>query len=193
MTSGGKPRSSRTRGISASTSFMRFSAPCSLSWLARLEIIPPGTWLTCTRVSTAVNSLSNWWYFLRTAWKYMPISWISDRSRPVSYSLPLSAATIDSVPGWLVPQAKLEIAVSIWSAPASMAFSWHIEPRPAVSWLWMKTGRSISAFSALTSSAVAKGVSSPAMSLMAMESMPMACMALPWATNAATVCTGLVV
>lgn len=60
-------RSSRTRGISASTSFMRLRAPCSLSWLARLEIMPPGTWLTCTRVSTEVNSLSNWWYFLRTA------------------------------------------------------------------------------------------------------------------------------
>ncbi|MNE59313.1 hypothetical protein D3C80_1543990 [compost metagenome] len=66
VTSGGKPRSSRTRGISANTSLMRCRAPCSFSWLARLDIMPPGTWLTCTRVSTEVNSLSNWWYFLRT-------------------------------------------------------------------------------------------------------------------------------
>ncbi|MNN67460.1 hypothetical protein D3C81_1830940 [compost metagenome] len=73
----------------------------------------------------------------------------------MSNSLPLSAATIDSVPGWLVPQAKLEMAVSMWSAPASMALSWHMEPMPAVSWEWMKIGRSISAFSACTSSAVA--------------------------------------
>lgn len=111
----------------------------------------------------------------------------------MSNSLPLSAATIDSVPGWLVPQARLEMAVSIWSAPASMALSWHIAPRPAVSWLWMNTGRSTSLFSALTSSKVAYGVSRPAMSLMAMESMPIACMALAWATKASVVCTGLVV
>ena len=134
---------------------MRPSAPCSFSWLARLDIIPPGTWLTCTRVSTAVNSLSNWWYFLRTAWKYMPISWISSRSRPVSNGVPRRAATIDSVPGWLVPQAKLEMAVSMWSAPASMALSWHMAPMPEVSWLCTNTGRSTSALSALTSSKVA--------------------------------------
>ena len=43
VTSGGNPKSSRTRGISANTSFMRLSAPCSLSWFDRFEIMPPGT------------------------------------------------------------------------------------------------------------------------------------------------------
>ncbi|MDT4876652.1 hypothetical protein D3C84_499060 [compost metagenome] len=73
----------------------------------------------------------------------------------MSYSLPRRAATIDSVPAWLVPQAKLEMAVSIWVAPFSIAFIWHIEAWPAVSWQWMKTGSDCSAFSALTSSPVA--------------------------------------
>jgi len=40
--------------------------------------------------------------------KYIPISCSSSRSRPVSKGVPRSAATIDSVPGWLVPQAMLE-------------------------------------------------------------------------------------
>ena len=52
-------------------------------------------------------------------------------------------------------EAKLEMAVSIWSAPASMALSWHMAPMPAVSWLCTNTGRSTSALSALTSSKVA--------------------------------------
>ncbi len=134
---------------------MRFSAPCSLSWLARLEIIPPGTWLTCTRVSTPVNSLSNWWYFLRTAWKYMPISWISSKSRPVSNGVSRRAATMDSVPGWLVPQAMLEMAVSMRSAPFSTAFSWHMLATPAVSWECTTTSSGSASFSALTSSPVA--------------------------------------
>ncbi|MNP37567.1 hypothetical protein D3C76_1310250 [compost metagenome] len=100
---------------------------------------------------------------------------------------------MDSVPGWLVPQAMLEMAVSMLSAPFSTPFSWHMLATPAVSWEWMNTGRLSSAFSAFTSSPVAKGVSRPAMSLMAMESTPIAAMALAWATKASMVCTGLVV
>ena len=71
---------------------------------------------------------------------------------------------MDSVPGWLVPQAMLEMAVSMWSAPFSMALSWHMLATPAVSWEWMNTGRSTLSFRALTRSPVAKGVSRPAMS-----------------------------
>ena len=44
VTSGGKPTSARTIGISSSTSGSRSSALCSLSWLSRLLIMPPGTW-----------------------------------------------------------------------------------------------------------------------------------------------------
>jgi hypothetical protein len=58
---------------------------------------------------------------------------------------------------------------------------------------WMNTGSDCSAFSALTSSPVAYGVSRPAMSLIATESQPMASICLACATNASMVCTGLVV
>ena len=44
VTRGGKPKSSRTRGTSAITSSIRWSAFCSLSCEARFEIMPPGTW-----------------------------------------------------------------------------------------------------------------------------------------------------
>ena len=44
VTSGGNPTSARTIGISSSTSGRRSSAFCSLSWLSRLLIMPPGTW-----------------------------------------------------------------------------------------------------------------------------------------------------
>ncbi len=100
---------------------------------------------------------------------------------------------MDSVPGWLVPQAMLEIAVSMRSAPFSTALSWHMLATPAVSWECTTTSSGSASFSALTSWPVAYGVSRPAMSLMAMESTPMSAMALPWATKASMVCTGLVV
>ncbi|MCY1420086.1 hypothetical protein D9M71_356970 [compost metagenome] len=103
------------------------------------------------------------------------------------------AATIDSVPGWLVPQAMLEMAVSIRSAPFSIALSWHMLATPAVSWECTTTSSGRASFRALTRSPVAYGVSRPAMSLMAMESTPMLAISRPWATNASMVCTGLVV
>ncbi|MNJ70899.1 hypothetical protein D3C77_673880 [compost metagenome] len=74
-----------------------------------------------------------------------------------------------------------------------MALSWHMAARPAVSWECTNTGSDCSAFSALTSSPVANGVSRPAMSLIATESQPMASICLAWATKASMVCTGLVV
>ena len=64
--------------------------------------------------------------------KYSRISLRALRSKPVSYSVPLRAATIDSVGAWEVPSASGDIAVSIISAPASMPLSKHMEARPEV-------------------------------------------------------------
>ena len=53
-------------------------------------------------------------------------------SSPVSYSVPLKAAIIDSVGACDVPSASGLIAVSIASAPASTPFNKHIEASPDV-------------------------------------------------------------
>lgn len=112
----------------------------------------------------------------------------------MSYGVSRSAATIDSVPGWLVPQAIDEMAVSMRSAPFSTALSWHMLATPAVSCECTTTSSCGSAsFSALTSAPVAYGVSRPAMSLMAIESMPIAAIFRACSTKASMVCTGLVV
>ena len=71
-------------------------------------------------------------YFSRRGWKYSRTLLSLLRSKPVSYSVPLSAATMDSVAGWDVPKANGEMAVSMTSAPASMALSITMEARPEV-------------------------------------------------------------
>ena len=58
-------------------------------------------------------------YFSRTFLKCSHTGSSFSRSMPVSSSPPASAATMDSVGGWLVPREKGEIAVSTMSAPAS--------------------------------------------------------------------------
>ncbi len=54
------------------------------------------------------------------------------RSSPVSYGVPLNAATIDSVGAWEVPIARGDIAVSTISTPASTALMMAIEAMPEV-------------------------------------------------------------
>ena len=71
-------------------------------------------------------------YFSRRVMKYSRTSLRATRSRPVSYSVPLRAATMDSVGAWEVPSARGDMAVSIISAPASMPLSRHMEARPEV-------------------------------------------------------------
>ena len=66
VTSGMKPRSSRTRGISSSTASSLSEAFCSRSWFSMLVSMPPGTWATRMRESTPRNEPSNLAYFLRT-------------------------------------------------------------------------------------------------------------------------------
>ncbi len=53
-------------------------------------------------------------------------------SNPVSYSVPCKVATIGSVGGCDVPNPKGEIAVSIISTPASIAFKYVISVIPLV-------------------------------------------------------------
>ena len=69
VTRGIKPRSSRTRGISASTSSSLSAAPCSFNWLSMLVSMPPGTWATRIRESTPLREPSHLAYFLRTSRK----------------------------------------------------------------------------------------------------------------------------
>ena len=92
-----------------------------MSWLDRLEIIPPGICHISTAGSTAVKVLSYARYFLRMVRKYSEISSSRPMSMPVALSLPASAATMDSVGGWDVPIDIEEMAQSRMSAPASTA------------------------------------------------------------------------
>jgi len=48
VTSGGMPASRRTAWISSCTSRRRSRAFISLSWLMRLDVIPPGIWWAIT-------------------------------------------------------------------------------------------------------------------------------------------------
>ncbi len=104
----------------------------------------------------------------------MPISCRASRSSPVSYWVPRSAATMLSVGEWLVPPPSDEMAVSMCRQPFSIALRWHISASPDVACECRCTGRSTESLSALTRSAVTIGVSRLAMSLMAMESQPIA-------------------
>ena len=72
---------------------------------------------------------------------------------PVSYSVPFSVATSDSVAGWEVPLPSGDSAQSTMSQPASIAFRLTMSPVPVVLWVCRCTsvsGRSAS-FSFLTS------------------------------------------
>ena len=68
----------------------------------------------------------------------------------VSYSVPFSTATRDSVAGWLVPPPKGDRAVSTTSTPASMALRMVMEPVPAVLWVCSTMGSFVFAFSFFT-------------------------------------------
>ena len=135
VTNGGYPLSFRTAGTSRNTSISLSSLPACFSWLTRLDSMPPGTWYCSVLASTASIlgfncPLSR--YFSRSFMTYGVISLKLSKSIPVSYSVPFRAATIDSVAGCDVPSAKGDIAVSITSAPASMALSITMEARPEV-------------------------------------------------------------
>ena len=69
VTSGGYPRSWRTRAFSWSTCCSFDSAPCSRSWPTRFEIMPPGTWWASTAASMPRRPLSNFQYLRRTSLK----------------------------------------------------------------------------------------------------------------------------
>jgi hypothetical protein len=88
-----------------------------------------------------------------------------------------------SVDEWLAPSPKAELQVSRIVAPASTPLRKHIADSPEVAWLCRWMGSEMAAFSALTSSLVAAGVSRPAMSLMARVSQPMASNSLAMATK----------
>src|SRR5690606_2501589 len=123
-TSGGYPKSSLTLGTSLSTSSNRSAFPACLSCETRLDNIPPGTWYLSVLTSTPMTFISSrpdLTYFSLTGLKYSAISLSLPRSRPVSYSVPLSVATRGSVGGWDVPSANGDIAQSTTSTPASMA------------------------------------------------------------------------
>ena len=110
----------------------------------------------------------------------------------MSYGVPLSAATMDSVPGWLVPQAMEEMAVSMWSAPFSGLELAHAGDASGV--VGMDEHRKVD-LGLQRADQIASGErgQQAAMSLMAMESTPMAAICRACSTNSSTVCTGLVV
>ena len=97
--------------------------------------MPPGTWYSRVLASTPstlwlIMPLST--YFWRMVAKWARILSSCFKSRPVSYSVPCRAATIDSVGAWEVPSASGDIAVSMMSTPASIALSSAMEARPEV-------------------------------------------------------------
>ena len=71
-------------------------------------------------------------YFSLIGLKYSDASFNKSRSSPKSYSVPLNAKAIGSVGGCDVPSANGESAVSIISAPASIAFIYVKLPSPLV-------------------------------------------------------------
>src|SRR6185437_9644680 len=88
-------------------------------------------------------------------------SHIRSRSSPVSYSPPSRAAMTLSEAGCDAPQANGEMATSRMSAPASTAAMYAIGAMPLEQCEWMSIGTLTTCFSAVTSSQVAWGLSSP--------------------------------
>ena len=96
------------------------------------------------------------------------------RSSPVGRALWSVAATSADSDGWDVVPDIDATAPSTASAPAPIAARYVASWPPAVSCVWMCTGRSNSLRSAETSRAAAGGRSSPAMSLIASTCAPAA-------------------
>ena len=111
----------------------------------------------------------------------------------MSHSVSRNAATMLSVAGWLVPPDRDEIAVSMCRQPASTALNWHISASPAVAWECTWMGTPTERTSARTRVSLERGVSRPAMSLMAMLWHPISSSSRAIATNCSMLCTGLVV
>ena len=115
------------------------------------------------------------------------------RSRPVSYSVPFSVATSDSVAGCAVPLPNGESAQSTISTPAIIAIRFVMSPVPAVLCVCKCIGTSISAFRRFTSEYASYGSSRFAISFIHTTSAPIWTNSFASFTKYSSLCTGLFV
>mmetsp|Transcript_23155 Transcript_23155/g.78199 ORF Transcript_23155/g.78199 Transcript_23155/m.78199 type:complete len:244 (+) Transcript_23155:1861-2592(+) len=169
VTFGMSPRTLFAMAYAFFTSPKRPSKPSCLDWNSRFVYCPPG--ISCSSTSEDVASwpLSKGAYRpVRTSSQYLEISAKAAASKPVSSSVPFTAATIAPKDGCDVSPAMESIAASTTSAPAAAAASMEATPAPALSCVctWIGTSGNLWR-KAETSKVAAFGVNRPAMSLMA--------------------------
>ena len=134
--------------------------------------MPPGTCLTSMVESTPFNPPSNSAYFSLISLKKLDTSSSASRSRLISLSCPSKIASIVSVAVCPYVILRDEMEVSILSIPASIAFIFVAVDMPVVACVCIWTGIEIVSFRLFTRLNASKGLSKPAISLMARESAP---------------------
>mmetsp|Transcript_43518 Transcript_43518/g.70042 ORF Transcript_43518/g.70042 Transcript_43518/m.70042 type:complete len:228 (-) Transcript_43518:1477-2160(-) len=151
--------------------------PLLKAWNLRLVYCPPGISWMYTSADPALMPDSNGEYSPRVCSQYVLSLRILGMSSPVSSSVPAVEPMRAPMDGCEVSPAMASVHTSTTSAPASAAAIMLATPVPAVSCVWTWMGRSGNlARMAPTNMVAARGLSSPAMSLMASTSMP-------WATS----------
>ena len=149
--------------------------PLENAWNLRLVYCPPGISCTYTSAEPALMPLSNGEYSPRVCSQNVFSLRIFSMSKPVSCAVPCVDPISAPIEGWLVKPASASVHTSTTSAPASAHANIDATPVPAVSCVctWMGKSGNFSR-SAPTSIVAARGLSRPAMSLIASTSIPCA-------------------
>mmetsp|Transcript_11496 Transcript_11496/g.48195 ORF Transcript_11496/g.48195 Transcript_11496/m.48195 type:complete len:228 (+) Transcript_11496:1360-2043(+) len=150
-------------------------SPLEKAWNLRLVYCPPGISCVYTSAEPALMPDSKGEYKPRVCSQNVFSRKILRMSIPVSYCVPCVEPISAPMDGWLVKPASASVQTSTTSAPASAHASIEATPVPAVSCVctWMGKSGNFSR-SAETSIVAARGLSRPAMSLIASTSMPCA-------------------